>query len=74
MNKYMQVIRDAGFENVKIQKEKTIKLPDDLLDQYLDEGKKELWKASQVGIFSITVYGEKPASQSKDCCGPSCCD
>ncbi|MBX7181370.1 MAG: arsenite methyltransferase [Bacteroidia bacterium] len=68
--KYLNFIQAAGFENVRIQKEKEINIPTDILEKYLSkEEMKELQK-SKNGIFSISVYGEKP----KPCgCGPSCC-
>ncbi len=69
---YLQVIQDAGFTNVTLQKERVIELPEELLDRFLDSEKKQLWKSSQVGIFSITVYGEKPKDEEA-CCGPTCC-
>jgi hypothetical protein len=52
-----------------LQKEKVITVPDDILGQYLSSGEIAEFKASGTGIFSITVYAEKPAA----CCGPGCC-
>ena len=69
---YLQIIENVGFKNISIQKEKAIKIPDNVLDQYLPPDKRELWDASKVGIFSMTFYAEKPADQS--CCKPECCN
>ena len=67
---YLDLITANGFTKVSIQKEKPIHVPDDILSNYL--GEKELieFKAGNTGIFSITVYAEKP----KSCCGPDCCN
>jgi SAM-dependent methyltransferase len=69
---YLDLIIQAGFKNIQIQKERRIEIPDDIINKYLTEDKKELWLNSNVGIFSMTFYAEKPAKD--DCCAPSCCD
>lgn len=66
---YLANIKEAGFSNIKIQKEKRITLPDEILRSYLDEEGVRQFKHGDTGIFSITVYGEKP----KACCPPGCC-
>ncbi|CAN5368183.1 arsenite methyltransferase [soil metagenome] len=68
---YLQMIRENGFSDMIIQKEKVIELPGDILSNYLDESEIAEFKNSGTGIFSITVYAEKPA---KSCCGPECCN
>lgn len=68
-DEYMDIIRDAGFTSVKIQKEKPINIPGDILSKYLSAAELEEYEKKGTGIFSITVYAEK----SKDCCGPDCC-
>ena len=55
---YLQIIAQAGFKNIRIQKTKSIQLPDDILNQYLTEDELKQFGQS-FGIFSITVYGEK---------------
>lgn len=67
---YLAQIKEAGFTNVALQKEKAIIVPDDILAQYLTADEIAEYHNSKVGIFSITVYGEK----AKDCCGPDCCN
>lgn len=57
---YLQFIHEAGFEDVTIQKEKNISLPDDILDKYLDAAAIDDFKQSRAGIFSITVFAQKP--------------
>ncbi|MEP6951850.1 MAG: arsenite methyltransferase, partial [Ginsengibacter sp.] len=67
---YLELIENNGFTNITIQKEKPIIIPDDILDNYLSEEETNLFKQSGTGIFSITVYAEKPVG----CCGPDCCN
>lgn len=56
---YLKMIADAGFRNIKIQKEKEIQLPDALLEKYLFENELKVDKTSGIGIYSITVYAER---------------
>ncbi|WP_051203511.1 arsenite methyltransferase [Hugenholtzia roseola] len=58
-NDYLQAIKEAGFENITIQKEKTISIPDDILEKYLSEKEIQDFKKGEVGIFSITVFAQK---------------
>lgn len=69
---YIEKISQAGFEHIKIEKEKAIKIPDDILKTYLNEAELKDLKEGKTGIFSITVYAEKPLAE-KNCCGPNCC-
>jgi SAM-dependent methyltransferase len=66
---YLDIIRQTGFVNIGIQKEKSILIPDDILLQYISPAGLDQWKSSGAGIYSITVYAEKP------CCEPGsgCC-
>lgn len=68
-NEYLDMIKEAGFSNITLQKEKAIVVPDDILSNYLTADEIAEYKASNVGIFSITVYAEK----AKECCGTDCC-
>jgi len=69
---YLQLIHQCGFQQVQLQKEKTITIPDDILSNYLDEDAIHDFKTGQTGIFSLTVYAEKPAPAA---CTPGggCC-
>ena len=67
---YMELVEINGFNNIKIQKEKTIVIPDDILADYLPQEEIDLFKQSGAGIFSITVFAEKPVEA---CCAPGCC-
>jgi arsenite methyltransferase len=70
---YMELIQSNGFKNVVIQKEKPIVIPNDILKNYLNEEQLASFKTGSTGIFSITVYAEKPTDAS--CCTPGggCC-
>jgi len=69
---YLELIQSNGFENINIQKDKAITIPDDILSQYLSPEQLTTFKQSGTGIRSITVYAEKPL-EKKSCCGPDCC-
>lgn len=56
---YLGIIKDLGFMDVIIQKRKPIIVPDDILIQHLTAAEIEAYKASGVGIFSITVSASK---------------
>ncbi|QEC67689.1 arsenite methyltransferase [Panacibacter ginsenosidivorans] len=72
-NTYLELITLAGFKNITVQKEKSILLPDDILANYFSKEEIASFKNSSVGIYSITVYAEKP-TETKSCCGPDCCN
>ena len=59
---YLQTLKDAGFQNITEQRSKTITIPDDILNRYLNAHDIAAFKAGKTGIFSITVYGEKPGA------------
>ena len=62
---YLELIENNGFTNIMIQKEKAIIIPDDILQNYLSENEIAAFKNSGTGIFSITVYAEKPLEKTK---------
>ena len=70
---YLGLIQANGFNQVTVQKEKPILIPDDILSKYLSAGELENFKSGSTGIYSITVYGEKPAVKAA-CCDPGCCN
>ena len=69
------MIREAGFSNIIVQKDKTIHIPDDILANYLTPEEITEYKNSNTRITSITVYAEKPAKDERKCCEPGsgCC-
>jgi len=62
-SEYLQLIEDKGFQNIKIQKEKPIIIPDDILGKYLSADEAKAFNNGGTGIFSITVYAEKPGER-----------
>ena len=57
---YLGIIHELGFEQVSVQKRKSIVVPDDILANYLSPEEIASFKASGTGIFSITVSAAKP--------------
>jgi SAM-dependent methyltransferase len=70
---YMELINANGFENITIQKEKAIVIPDDILKNYLSPDEINSFKTGDTGIFSITVFAQKPNEQNKCTPGGGCC-
>lgn len=70
---YLDLIRKNGFTNIKIQKEKVIVIPDDILANYLSPEELSAFKSGSMGIFSISVFAQKPVEEG--CCTPGggCC-
>ncbi|MBA6154372.1 arsenite methyltransferase [Gelidibacter maritimus] len=64
-SEYLQLITDRGFQNVTIQKEKPITIPDDILSKYLSVDEISAFNKDATGIFSITVYAEKEGDASE---------
>ena len=69
---YMELIHANGFEQVTIQKEKAIIIPDDILINYLTADQITAFKNGATGIFSVTVFAKKPMDQ-KCVPGGGCC-
>jgi arsenite methyltransferase len=67
---YLEFMEINGFENIVIQKEKPIIIPDDILGNYLTAEEIKEFKSSGTGIYSVTVYAEKT---KETCCAPGCC-
>lgn len=83
-DEYLDTIKEAGFTNIILQKDKAIILPDDVLANYLSAEEIAAYKNGAVKISSITVYAEKPAKPARmnhsggddrNCCEPGsgCC-
>jgi len=52
-------IKKSNFTNIKIERTKMVIIPDDVLEEHLDESTIEKYKKGNVGIYSITVTGVK---------------
>ena len=57
---YLDLIREAGFEGLTVQKQKPILVPDHILLEYLSPEDLQKFVDSKTGIFSVTAYAEKP--------------
>lgn len=66
---YLGIIHETGFTNISLLKEKKINIPDEILLQYISKEELDAVKKSDLGIYSITVYAEKPCCPpGSDCC------
>ena len=69
---YMELIHANGFEQVTIQKENAIIIPDDILINYLSADQIAAFNNGASGIFSVTVFAKKPMAE-KCVPGGGCC-
>ena len=70
MDEYLELARKAGFANVTVQKQKPILIPDNILLEYLTAEQLKAFLASGTGIFSITLYAEKPGEKRERAAKP----
>lgn len=56
---YLGEIAKAAFANIKVERTKTVIIPDEVLNEHLDEETILKYKEGNVGIHSITVTGMK---------------
>jgi len=59
-DEYLGIIAKAGFTEITIQKEKKIDIPNEVFAKFLSIEQIRDFKRNHIGIFSITVYAEKP--------------
>jgi len=59
---YLKTISDAGFVNIAVQKERRIDIPNQVLARVMTLEQLRDFKRRGVGIFSITVYADKPGA------------
>jgi ubiquinone/menaquinone biosynthesis C-methylase UbiE len=60
---YLSLIQQAGFTKVHVAKEKAVAVPDELAVDVLGAAGAAQARASNARLLSVTVYGEKPASE-----------
>lgn len=67
---YLGLIEQNGFINITLQKEKEIIIPNDILDKYLSAEEIEQFRNGETGIYSVTVFAQKPQACTPDsgCC------
>lgn len=56
---YIGIMEPVGFKNIEIKNSKTIDLPNEMLSEYLTEEEIAEFRKNDIGIFGITVVGEK---------------
>lgn len=59
IQEYLDILRNTGFKNIKVQREQENELPEEVCLKYFTKEEWEKYRNSGSGIFSITVYGEK---------------
>lgn len=59
-DEYLSFVTLSGFENMTIQKDKPIIVPDAILKKYLNEQEINTYHSTETVIRSITVYAQKP--------------
>lgn len=62
---YLRYIEQAGFQNITLQKEKSIRIPEDILEKYLRPEEMAAFNQGGTGIYSVTVYAEKPGNSEE---------
>ncbi len=60
MDEYIGIITDAGFTDLVIAKERTIRIPDDILLSFITTGELEKFNASGGAILSVTISAMRP--------------
>ena len=60
---YLAGLRLAGFEGVEVRKAREIDVPDSALANVLAPSETEAYRASGVGLWSVTVFGRKPGAR-----------
>jgi len=56
---YLDIIKQQGFTDIEVKKEKEIEIPNNILLKYITLDKLRAFKREKVGIYSITVNGTK---------------
>jgi arsenite methyltransferase len=59
-DEYLRIIGQAGFTNLTVQKEREIDIPNEIYLAYMTLDQLRDFKKNRIGIYSITVYAEKP--------------
>ena len=87
-DEYLALAAEAGFENLTVQKQKVIFIPDDILLEYLPSSEIANFRSSDAQVESITLFASKPGrtkttsfemlnpavvSADAACCGPTGC-
>lgn len=69
-DEYLGIIRETGFENIRVQKERIIEIPDEIYLKFISEEELKKFKESGVNLISTNVYADKPKG---GCCSEEGC-
>ncbi len=58
-DEYLDIIKQKGFTDIDVKKEKEIEIPNDILLKYITPEELKVFREQKVGIYSITVNGTK---------------
>ena len=59
MDEYIDIIKETGFSEINIHKQKDIRIPEEILLNYMSTEELSLFRNGDTGIFSITVSAIK---------------
>jgi len=59
MDQYVSIIREQGFQNIEIHKQKDVQIREDILKNYLNTQELEAFSNAEIGIYSITISAKK---------------
>lgn len=57
---YLEFITKTGFVHVSVQRERVIDIPDDILLQFASAEELQTLRKNGAGVYSLTVFGQKP--------------
>jgi ubiquinone/menaquinone biosynthesis C-methylase UbiE len=60
ISEYLKFIKEAGFDNLKVHKQKEIELPDSIISEFSDHAETNRPGKELAVIFSITISASKP--------------
>lgn len=60
LDQYLDTVQAAGFEEITIDKERQIDLPDDFLLEHITPEVLAAFRAGKANIYSINIFGRKP--------------
>lgn len=70
---YLEIIENTGFDNLRIQKERVINIPDEIYLNFITKDELDKFKKSGVNLISINVYADKPEESKTNKSEKSCC-
>jgi arsenite methyltransferase len=59
MDVYLEIIKNSGFKNTEIHKQKKVEIPVEILKNYLTDEEIAQFLNNEIGIFSVTVSAKK---------------